>query len=147
MLWLVLGLVLRLGLEIMRNHPEGLRAVVLDAVVPAQTTWTINSGGTFDDAIGRLFAACADDVECNAAYGDLDQALATAVTSLNETPLELPAFDTFINGNEMLMNLFNFMYSSQTYPIIPKLVTAASQRDAAEITRILLPFVSGGGGG
>ncbi len=137
----------RLELEIMRNHPDGLRAVVLDAVVPAQVTWTINSGSTFDDALGRLFAACAADGGCNAAYGDLDQALSTAVSSLNQTPLDLPDLGASINGNDVIINLFNFMYSGATYPIIPALVFAVSQRDAAEVTRLIEPFVTGGGSG
>ena len=57
---------------LMRDHPEGIRSVVLDSVLP--TTYTIpanwwNARYAFDN----IFNACAVEAACNAAHPHLNQ--------------------------------------------------------------------------
>ena len=59
-----------LALTYMREHPEGVRSVTIDSVVPPNLAslglnW-FNAGVTMD----RFFAACTADLACNERYPD-----------------------------------------------------------------------------
>lgn len=62
-----------LALTVMRDFPEGLRSVILDAVHPPQVdlyaSWVVN----MERALNLLFERCAADVECSQVYPDLEQ--------------------------------------------------------------------------
>ncbi len=71
---------------LMRDHPDGIRSVVLDSVVP--TTYTIpanwwNARYAFDN----IFQACAAQPACNAAHPDLKQTFTRLVKKLEAEPL------------------------------------------------------------
>ena len=71
----------------MRDHPEGIRSVVLDSVLP--TTYTIpgnwrNTRAGFDN----LFRACAAETACNAAHPHLEETFTGLVNKLEAEPLD-----------------------------------------------------------
>ncbi len=71
---------------LMRDHPEGIRSVVLDSVLP--TTYTIpanwrNTRAGFDN----LFHACAVETACNAAHPHLEETFTRLVNNLEAAPL------------------------------------------------------------
>jgi len=63
----------RLGLTIMRDHPEGIRSVILDSVYPPQVNGYEQGAYVFYRALRRVFNDCATDAACDAAYPDLEQ--------------------------------------------------------------------------
>lgn len=70
-----------LGLAVMRQHPEVLRTVALESVSsPPYDVYLDNSSGSLNAALGRVFADCAADPACKAAFpnpaGDLQTVLA-----------------------------------------------------------------------
>ncbi len=75
-----------LAQTLMRDHPEGIRSVVLDSVLP--TTYTIpgnwrNARAGFDN----LFQACAAETTCNAAHPHLEKTFNRLVNKLEAAPL------------------------------------------------------------
>ncbi len=75
-----------LAQTIMRDHPEGIRSVVLDSVLP--TTYSVpanwrNARAGFDN----LFEACAADAACNAAHPRLQETFTGLVNKLEAEPL------------------------------------------------------------
>ncbi|NJN99513.1 MAG: alpha/beta hydrolase [Anaerolineales bacterium] len=56
-----------LGLHTMRDFPEILRSVVLDAVVPAQGSFLNQTARSANRAFKEVIQLCADDSGCNAA--------------------------------------------------------------------------------
>ena len=79
----------RLGLAYARSHPDRVSSLLIDSVYPPEVGGAGRIDTMIDDAIGRLSDACAEDAECNDAYGDLDEALATAVEGLEGDPEEV----------------------------------------------------------
>lgn len=84
----------KLSLEVMRQAPEGLRAVVIDGVAPPSVKLYDTLAVPQDEAMVRLVEECKADEACNAAYPDLkakiDEAFATAAAGkaiLEGTPL------------------------------------------------------------
>jgi pimeloyl-ACP methyl ester carboxylesterase len=74
-----------LAQTLMRDHPEGIRSVVLDSVLP--TTYTIpgnwwNTRAGFDN----LFHACVAEAACNAAHPRLEETFTGLVNKFEAEP-------------------------------------------------------------
>ncbi len=63
----------RLALTLMRDHPEGLRAVILDSAYPPEAHFFETRRAAIDGALRRAFAACAADEACAAAAPDAER--------------------------------------------------------------------------
>ena len=77
------------ALSLMRDHPEGIRAVIIDAVLPLSVvslgwTWTNEN-----EAINNIFRACANQPSCAATYGDLSAQFTAQVQKLEASPLTM----------------------------------------------------------
>ena len=77
----------QVALEVMRQHPERLRGVVLDSVAPASIKLYENMGQPNVEAITSLLAICAADEACNEAYPDLRARFEALLDQLDEEPL------------------------------------------------------------
>ena len=76
-----------LMLLVMDSDPQGTRsAVLLSVKPPSETTFSHESDSPLR-AIEELFAACADDDRCSAAYPDLEQRFMDLVRRLNQDPV------------------------------------------------------------
>jgi pimeloyl-ACP methyl ester carboxylesterase len=86
-----------LALSLMRDHPEGIRSVIIDAVVPpsaASLGWTWTNA---NEAVNNIFRACANQPACASQYGDLSSQFAAQVQLREATPLNITVtapFDT-----------------------------------------------------
>ena len=70
----------------MRDHPEGLRGVVLDSPFPPNVDPAAEEGPNIMEALNKLFNGCANNPACDDAYPDLREVLLETVALLNETP-------------------------------------------------------------
>jgi pimeloyl-ACP methyl ester carboxylesterase len=74
-----------LAQTLMRDHPEGIRSVVLDSVLPTTYTipenWWITRAG-FDN----LFQACVAETACNAAHPRLEETFTELVNKFEADP-------------------------------------------------------------
>lgn len=78
-----------LALQLLRDHPEGIRAVVLDGVVPpqlksVQVDWSAAAAG-----YQALFDACANQKPCRSAYPNAHAEFSQLVNELTERPRPL----------------------------------------------------------
>ncbi len=93
--WNVLGLSYGTDLaqQYVRDHPEGIRSVVLDSVIPVTITlakyWESTRAG-FDN----LFQACVVEAACNAAHPNLEATVTNLVNALEAAPLTTTIDDT-----------------------------------------------------
>ncbi|MFD4661100.1 alpha/beta fold hydrolase [Kitasatospora sp. NPDC058444] len=80
-----------LALTHLRRHPEGIRSVAIDSVVPPDIVslpWTWDSAR---EGIGAILAACAAQPVCGSRYPDLPDTLTEQVRRLEAGPLRLTA--------------------------------------------------------
>ena len=81
-----------LAQTLMRDHPEGIRSVVLDSVLP--TTYTIpGNWRNTRDGFDNLFHACAAETACNAAHPHLEETFTRLVNKLEAAPLTTTVSD------------------------------------------------------
>jgi pimeloyl-ACP methyl ester carboxylesterase len=130
-----------LAQTLMRDHPEGIRSVVLDSVLP--TTYTVaanwqNARDGFDD----LFQACAAEPACNAAHPRLEDTFTGLVNKLEAEPLTTTVSDpatgenleVVLDGGALIDWLRNQNYGLPTLRAAPDRIDglAAGRREAIE---------------
>jgi pimeloyl-ACP methyl ester carboxylesterase len=84
-----------LALSLQRDHPEGIRSVIIDAVVPpaaASLGWTWTNA---NEAVNNIFRACNAQPACLARYGDLSAVFAGQVRKLEANPLTITVEQPF----------------------------------------------------
>ncbi len=138
-----------LGQYLMRQHPEIVRSVVLDAVVP--TGFNLLTDVPFvQQRIGeKYFGGCAADPGCGAAYPDLASRFLTMLDRLDQDPVRLdvrnpaepggPAYTVELDGGLLGDALYQALYMQEMHPLIPYLVDRATNGDYQFIASVLLP--------
>ncbi|MGI9028582.1 MAG: alpha/beta fold hydrolase [Ilumatobacteraceae bacterium] len=75
-----------LALQLLRDHPEGIRSVIVDSVVPPQRNLIGAFWPSAAQGYGALFAACAAQPDCQAVFPDLEQEFRGLVVELAASP-------------------------------------------------------------
>lgn len=120
----------RLALTVLRDHPEGVRSVVIDSVYPPEVNSWEEYGANTADVFHRLFEACAQNADCNAAYPDLENVFYDTVGKLNDNPASYTGTDASgasteksMSGNDLIDRVFQVMYVSSSIPALPQVIT------------------------
>ncbi|WPL18066.1 Tripeptidyl aminopeptidase precursor [Thiorhodovibrio winogradskyi] len=95
----------KLGLEVMRTAPDGVRAVVLDSVAPPHIPTYDTLALPHAESIEAIFTLCNADAACAAAYPNLKERFWALFSRLSETPIATSAGK--IDGNVLFMLLAN----------------------------------------
>jgi pimeloyl-ACP methyl ester carboxylesterase len=126
---------------LMRDHPEGIRNVVLDSVLPTTYTipgnWWITRAG-FDN----LFRACAAETGCNAAHPHLEKTFTELVNKFEAEPWTTTVRDpvtgkdlkVVLDGGALIDWLRNQNYAVSLLRAAPDLIggLAAGRPEAVE---------------
>jgi pimeloyl-ACP methyl ester carboxylesterase len=126
-----------LALQLLRDHPEGIRSVVLDSVVPPNRNivdewWEAPASG-----LQAIFAACAAQPACAAAYPDLATVFVTTVKRLSTTPAEITVEDA--KGDAVRVTVDGF----KLVPVVME--WSASPARVVDIPRMIHDLANGDG--
>lgn len=122
---------------VMHYQPQGIRSVILDSTVPvAANSWEelpANSQRAFD----ALFEACASDLECGAAFPNLEANFFAMVERANAEPIYLRLRDPYtgrmvsspFRGDDVIDMIFQAMYDYSMIPVIPLMMDEAAHGD------------------
>ncbi|MCE7946176.1 MAG: alpha/beta hydrolase [Chloroflexi bacterium CFX4] len=135
----------RLALEALRQTPEALRSVVIDAVYPPNVFAYEEQGPNTVKQFKVLFDGCAKDAACNAAFPNLEQAFYTLVAELDAEPAEYTVTDpesgedieNTLDGGQLVDILFQAMYDTERIPSLPKALWLAINGDYAEAVALI----------
>jgi len=134
----------RLALTVMRDHPEGLRSVVLDSVYPPDVDLYAEAPANFSRSLNLLFDSCAANPICNRHYPDLRTVFFDTIEPLNAAPVTRTITDTLtgadyttlFDGDALLGFVFQILYETELKYLLPELIYDASQNDFEAIDRI-----------
>jgi pimeloyl-ACP methyl ester carboxylesterase len=89
-----------LALTYMRQHPEGVRSVTIDSVLPppmasVAVSWTMQRQG-----LDEIFNACAAEPACHARYPDPLGTLVSLVKKYEATPLKMRVMPSWVPGEK-----------------------------------------------
>lgn len=119
------------ALATMRAHPEGVRSVTLDSVVPTDVgVGAPEIAASFERVKRVFFDGCAKDARCHAAYPNLEADFGAVVQSLNTTPhqgsIENPTLHRqtpiTITGADAALGLFEAFYDTSLIPQLPNVI-------------------------
>lgn len=134
-----------LALHTMRDYPNGLRSVILDAVAPPQINFQVAAPQSQERAFQAFFAACADDPDCNEYYPNLEQVFYELIDQLNTTPARIPitdpetttTYNAVMDGDGFEGSIFQMLYASDLIPALPRMIYDARAGNFAVMARFL----------
>lgn len=127
-----------LAQQLLRDHPEGIRSVVLDSVVPAGLNivdrwWEAPASG-----LAAIFQACTDQPACAAAYPDLPTLFTRTVNRLSQTPVAVTtsgptgdAVQVTIDGFKLVPLVLDWSDDPTKVTEIPRMIFALANGDGA----------------
>jgi pimeloyl-ACP methyl ester carboxylesterase len=116
--------------NVMRQHPDILRSVIIDGIVPPNPSIDAQYAVILDRLITQVDTACKADVDCHAAYPDVKGTFEETFERLNQAPAKIPLFNftkssideqTF-TGMDLAETLFHLSYSSGAPFVMPALI-------------------------
>lgn len=143
-----------LAQEVVRTHPEGIRAALIDSTIPPD-----EPGGGVDRAegarraFGELADACTADPSCASRYGDVEALIAEAAAALDAEPHRTTVVvpdtgeerDVAITGQDLYAGLFRAMYDDALIPILPFAISSIADGDRSIIDTLAaeaIPFAA-----
>ena len=128
----------------MRDHPEGIRSVVMNSVLPLEKSFSVEGSATTANAVLRLLDACAADKACSSAYPDLQDVLFGIIERLNAAPIPITvtnpldgqSYDALLSGDAVLGNLVTFLYLTQITPVLPQAIYNVHNEDYVLMTQL-----------
>ncbi len=125
----------RVALEYLRRHPDAIRTVVVDGVVPPTLALTQDHARNLDAALAAQFARCAQEPACRERFGRPEQLLQQLRAAVAHAPLSVeytdPVDHTQKSGElsrEALAGVVRlFAYQSESAALLPLLLAEAAQ--------------------
>jgi pimeloyl-ACP methyl ester carboxylesterase len=127
----------RVALEYLRRHPDRVRSVVLDGVVPPAMRVSLDVWPTRDAALSAVLDACAKSPACRAAHPDLAATLAGIRAALGSVGREVSVADPRTGERRTLTLTFDhvlaalqpLVYLPELAALVPEVVGRASAGD------------------
>ncbi|TFV55282.1 alpha/beta hydrolase [Mycobacterium sp. PS03-16] len=125
-----------LAQQVLRDHPDGVRSVVLDSVVPVGENLVDRWWQAPASSLAAIAQACTTESACAARYPDVTAQFTTAVNALNQAPADVTVTGT--NGRPLAVTVDGFKLVSlivawttdQTKVTdIPRMISAAARGD------------------
>lgn len=160
--WNVLGISYgtRLGQELARTHPDGIRSLILDSVQPTDPRFGSLAAipSTFEQALEQLYAGCETNIDCSREYPDLEERLLARIDAADASPIEVEVanqltgefFDVVIDGDRLVEMVFQSLYSPTLFSALPEMVNELENGQTATLSALTglavtnAPFIAHG---
>lgn len=127
----------RLAMAVMRDHPQGVRSVILDSAFPLDVDFFASIVPNTDEALEALFAACSANPTCNSAYPDLEAKFYAVAAALEQTPGQAEVSNPFtgqiytvaVTRERFIRTVFDALYAQDFIPLLPEVIYSAEQNE------------------
>jgi pimeloyl-ACP methyl ester carboxylesterase len=114
----------RLAQTVLQRHPEGVRSVVLDSVLPIDVNYDETAASSLRRAIDALLDACSVDPVCDVRYPDLRVRFAALVADADRTGVPLPG--RVLRGRDIVEAVGAGLQQPGVIPALPGIISAAA---------------------
>ncbi len=128
--------------DIMRQHPEIIRSVIMDGIVPSNPSIDSQYAVIINRLINQIDSACANDPDCNSQYPRVKATFEETFNRLNQTPAAIQVFrpkaspkQERLNGFDLVNTLFQMAYTSGAPFVMPALIHQAHAGDFSLIAQ------------
>ncbi|WP_231513436.1 alpha/beta fold hydrolase [Mycobacterium paragordonae] len=127
-----------LAQQLLRNHPKGIRSMVLDSVVAPHVNIVDHWWDAPASGLAAIFVACANQPACAAAYPNLPTVFVDTVNTLSRNPIEVttptpggePTHVT-IDGFKVVPLVLDWSADPAKVVDIPRMIYQLSRGDGA----------------
>jgi len=131
----------RVAQQYVMGHPDAVRSVVLDSVVPNPLVLGEDFARNLHDALAAQFARCSAEPACKRKFGDPGQTLYQLRDALRANPHEVSFRDPLtwqtvtrvLNENALASVVRMFAYTPQTAALLPLSIDAAARGDVGPL--------------
>ncbi|NOK81694.1 MAG: hypothetical protein GFH27_549289n360 [Chloroflexi bacterium AL-W] len=143
----------RLALTTMRDQPETIRSITLEANYPLEVNFGTDFVENADRALNLLFNDCAADTACNQVYPHLKETFKQLSQRLASTPITVTVTDpasgqpvpVVINQSLFVGVVVDALYSVDLIPAMPRLIYDTHHGRYELLARLIQPSGSSGG--
>lgn len=134
----------KLALTLLRNHPQGIRSVILDSVSPPTSNIVEKWWAAPASSFKAIFAACAAQPACAKAYPNLEADFTATVNRLDATPAVVQVPDGSGPPVKVSVDGFAFVYTLIMISErgdsagIPKMIADTARGDADSVSAAYL---------
>jgi pimeloyl-ACP methyl ester carboxylesterase len=123
-----------LGLALLRDHPQGVRSIILDSVQPPQVAVNSERAPNAYRAFAKLFAACAADETCRQTYPDLEATFYQVIDDLDANPATTtaPGWPVSYGGGVFSEAIYSMLHTGQAHAA-PRAIYRAAAGDFRDI--------------
>ena len=141
----------RMAQEYARQHPEAVRSIILDGVVPPELALGSEHAINLEAALKQILAGCAVQEGCQKAFGDpfatlqalMDQAREAPTTVAMRDPVSHATRDVRLDDGSVALIARLFAYAPETAALLPLLMDeAAKGRPQSLLAQAALVFDS-----
>jgi pimeloyl-ACP methyl ester carboxylesterase len=117
-------------LAYLRQHAEHVRTIAVFGVAPFTAKIPLSFSRGVQDAVDRLFADCAADAACHAAYPDLANEFKVVMAQFDKGPVEVSAVNPFtrieqkvnVSRDAFVDSIRQVLYEPQLAAALPALI-------------------------
>lgn len=139
--------------NVMRQHPDIIRSVILDGIVPVEPSLESQYGVILDRLITQVDAACAAEPDCKALYPDVKGTFIATHDRLKQTPGTFKLMNAKwqtktqkLTADDFASVLFQMAYSSGAPFVLPALIYQAKEGNFTLVAPFFyLSMLPGGG--
>lgn len=125
-----------LGQAVLEVDAEGVRAMVIDAIVPLDLKDLMRLPHWYARMLDRFFSACKEQSGCARAWPDLEQRYRAAIQTVLDAPVEVevPAGEIYPDGRAWVFQdviagiPFGMVYEEKTHAAIPALIDGLARQ-------------------
>jgi pimeloyl-ACP methyl ester carboxylesterase len=139
----------KLMLTVVRDHPEGIRAAILDSVLPFEANCDEETPANIVDSLEKVFAACREDARLRERFPRLKERFYRLLAEANRSPVEIVLEDR--NGGGPLhvefdgAGLMNCIYAgledTSAIPRIPLIIDSICRGETERLTPLAESFL------
>ncbi len=134
----------RLALTVLRDHPDGVRSVMLDSVLSPEANFDESAIANLKRALDTVFDQCAVDATCNAKHPHIRDTFYALVARADRTPLTLatPIMGSdnkpvTVNGAVIVDAIYAELHNPPKIGAIPGIIDDAAHGQTVELAGLI----------
>jgi pimeloyl-ACP methyl ester carboxylesterase len=134
----------RLGLDLIRDYPEGVRSIILDSVYPPEVDYYTEYASTMHRAFTAVFEGCASDSSCSARYPNLESDFYATVDRLDTEPhmADSQFGPVSVDGGVFMDAMAIYLYSPEWIPRSPQAMDRVAKGDLRPVEDVVVGAVT-----
>ncbi len=128
----------RLAQTVLARHPEGVRSVVLDSVLPVDINYDEMAGSALRRAIHLVFDGCASDPVCDTRHPDLRNRFAALIARADRKGITAPN-GRVLRGRDIVEAIGAALQQPRLIPALPHLMDEVANDRIEGLLPLLQP--------